>query len=195
LALLLASLPKVTRRVRGSAIRLIIRAAGGECGSGLQVERGFRVRRGFHEGIRIGRSVYIGKDVTIDCTHGGSLDIGANVTLTHGIFISCVESVSIGNDALIGEYSSIRDANHGIGPDELIRNQPLTSSPVNIGRDVWVGRGVAVLPGTSIGDGAVVGANAVVTRKVANGQIVAGVPARQIGLRSALPLRDDKAAA
>ena len=51
---------------------------------------------------------------------------------------------------------------------------------INIGREVWVGRGAAILAGVTIGDRATVGANAVVTRDVAPGAVVGGVPARPL---------------
>jgi acetyltransferase-like isoleucine patch superfamily enzyme len=43
-----------------------------------------------------------------------------------------------------------------------------------------LGSGVVVLGGVTIGEGAIVGAGAVVTRDVADGEVVAGVPARVI---------------
>ena len=81
---------------------------------------------------------------------------------------------------MIGEYTSIRDANHRFGPDIAPRNSGHDAAPISIGRNVWIGRGVTVLPGVVIGDGAVVGANAVVTRDVAAAAVVAGIPAREL---------------
>ena len=52
-----------------------------------------------------------------------------------------------------------------------------------IGDRVWIGYRAIVLPGVSIGEGAVVGAGAVVTKNVESYAIVAGNPAREIGLR------------
>lgn len=49
---------------------------------------------------------------------------------------------------------------------------------VHIGVRAHVGLGASVLPGIHIGDDAVVGAGAVVTRSVAPGAVVLGVPAR-----------------
>lgn len=73
---------------------------------------------------------------------------------------------------------------HGIGAGKLIRNQPNTVSPVFIGEDVWIAAGVKVLKGTTLENGSVVGAGAVVKGSVNAYDIVAGVPARKIGMRT-----------
>lgn len=52
-----------------------------------------------------------------------------------------------------------------------------------IGDDVWIGYGSLVMRGVTIGRGAIVAAHSVVTRNVPAFQVVAGVPARQIGVR------------
>ena len=87
-------------------------------------------------------------------------------------------SFTIGAGTMIGEYTSLRDANHRFGGDQAIRYSGHDAAPIRVGRNVWIGRGVMVLPGVTIGDGAVIGANAVVTRDVAPGAVVVGVPAR-----------------
>jgi len=48
---------------------------------------------------------------------------------------------------------------------------------------VWIGYRAIVLPGVTIGEGAVVGAGSVVTQDVPSFVIVAGNPARPIGVR------------
>jgi len=62
---------------------------------------------------------------------------------------------------------------------------PLQTSPIHIGRDVFVGARAFILPGVRVGDGAIVGACSVVTKDVAPSAIVAGNPAKVIGTRPA----------
>lgn len=52
--------------------------------------------------------------------------------------------------------------------------------PVKIGDKVWIGADVTILPGVSIGTGAIIAAGTVVTKDVAPGMIVGGIPARVI---------------
>jgi hypothetical protein len=52
---------------------------------------------------------------------------------------------------------------------------------IDIRDNVFIGYGAIVLPNVTIGPNAIVGAGAVVTKDVAQGDIVAGVPARPIG--------------
>ena len=49
-----------------------------------------------------------------------------------------------------------------------------------LGRNVWVGSNATILQGVTIGDNAVIAAGAVVTKDVAAGTVVGGVPARFI---------------
>lgn len=177
---LFAGFLRVRCILRGKVVRIAIIICGGRCGPGLRVERGLRIRQGLHKGICFGSNVYIGKDVTIDCPSGGRVEMGNGVTLTQGIFISAVQHVRIGDDSMIGEYSSLRDSNHGIAIGVPMVAQPLVVAGLDVGRDVWIGRGCAVLSGVHVGDGAVVGANAVVNKDVEEYAIVAGNPARLI---------------
>lgn len=52
--------------------------------------------------------------------------------------------------------------------------------PIRVGNNVYIGYETVILPGVTIDDNAVIGARSVVTRDVAAGSVVAGVPARVI---------------
>lgn len=55
-------------------------------------------------------------------------------------------------------------------------------APIHLKRYCYIGYRAIVLPGVTVGEHAIVGAGAVVSRDVPDGAVVAGVPARQIGI-------------
>jgi len=66
----------------------------------------------------------------------------------------------------------------------LVRDNPVATSPLEIGSDVWLGHHAVILAQVqSIGHGAVIGAGAIVARDVPPYAIVMGNPARVIGYR------------
>jgi acetyltransferase-like isoleucine patch superfamily enzyme len=134
--------------------------------------------------ITLGRGLYVYGAQHWETQCSGTLQIGDGVVLSRGVHLVAHAGVSIGEGSMIGEYASVRDANHrrGAGP---LRDSGHTRAAITIGRQVWIGRGAAVLAGVHIGDGAVVAANAVVTRDVPAGAVVGGVPARPLRLSTA----------
>jgi acetyltransferase-like isoleucine patch superfamily enzyme len=132
----------------------------------------------------MGESVVVQRNVTITCAPAGQLRLGDNVLIGQGCVIACgATALVVGDDSMIGEYSSIRNTDHGMARGTPIRMQPQTYAPIHVGSDVWIGRGCAVLAGVTIGDGAVIGANSVVTHDVEPYTIAVGAPARQVGVR------------
>ena len=130
--------------------------------------------------IEFGRNLYLYRDLYLETRHQGTIRIGDGVVLSRGVHLVAYDRIEIGEGCMIGEYASLRDANHRFGPGISPRHSGHEARPIRIGRKVWIGRGVTVLSGVRIGDGAVIGANAVVTRDVAASAVVAGVPARPL---------------
>ena len=60
------------------------------------------------------------------------------------------------------------------------------SADVNIGEDVWVGTRVTIQAGVTLGRGCIVAANALVTKPVPPYALVAGMPAKIIGVKFSL---------
>jgi len=137
--------------------------------------------------VDIGARCRLGRNVFFETSSAGHITLGRNVRVNMGTVIVSSTAVSISDDCLIGEYVSIRDADHGLEPGQVMRIQGQKSAPVIIGRDVWVGRGAVVLKGVTIGDGAVIGANSVVTKDVPAMTVVAGSPARPLRMRDGAP--------
>lgn len=130
--------------------------------------------------IRFGEHILLYPDLHLETQLDGSIEIGDNVVLSSGVHIVSMAKITIGPGTMIGEFSSVRDANHARQPDCIMREAGYTATPITIGSEVWIGRGAAILEGVSIGDGATVGANAVVTRDIPAGVTVVGVPARPV---------------
>lgn len=130
--------------------------------------------------VHVGKNSLIYPRVHLETQGTGEIEIGESVVISTGAHLVSMCQITIGRGTMIGEYSSIRDANHARVADIAMRAAGYTAEPIVIGNEVWIGRGVTVLQGVTIGDGATVGANAVVTRNVAAGATVGGVPARPL---------------
>ncbi|MEY2688433.1 MAG: hypothetical protein RL375_2631 [Pseudomonadota bacterium] len=127
--------------------------------------------------VRLGRGALIYPGVVLETQGAGRIEIGDDVVLSTGVHIVAFEHVSLGAGAMLGEYTSLRDANHRTSL-ESVRTSGHDAAPITVGRNVWIGRGACVLAGVRLGDHAIVAANAVVTRDVAAATLVGGVPAR-----------------
>lgn len=132
--------------------------------------------------VRLGRGLYLYPGQYWETRERGVLQIDDGVVLSRGVHLVAHAGVHIGAGTMIGEYASVRDANHRRdGP--CLREAGHDAGAITIGREVWIGRGATVLAGVHIGDHAVVAAGAVVTRDVPAGGVVGGVPARPLGAR------------
>lgn len=130
--------------------------------------------------IALGKNLFLYPGLYFETRDTGSITVGDGVVMSRGVHLVSYDEITIGEGTGIGEYTSIRDANHTRGDGSSVRTSGHQGHRISIGRNVWIGRGVTVLPGVTIGDNAVVGANAVVVRDVPAGCVVAGVPARPI---------------
>ncbi len=112
-------------------------------------------------------------------------DYGFNISLGHGVFLNfnCVildvVAVTIGDHTQIGPGVQILTADHPRDPE--VRKSGLENGrEIHIGKNVWIGGGAIILPGVTVGDDAIIAAGAVVTKDVAPGTTVAGVPAKPV---------------
>lgn len=113
-----------------------------------------------------------------------NLTIGRNSAITAYCQLNAGGGLVIGNDVLIGPGTYIWSQNHRFqDAGNLIREQGSERVAVTIEDDVWIAARCVILPGVRIATGTVVAAGAVVTRSTEPYTIVAGVPAKMIGLR------------
>ena len=88
--------------------------------------------------------------------------------------------VSIGNDCLIAYGTDIRNSDAHSILDATTRKRVNPAADVAIADHVWIGNNAQILKGTAIGPRAIVAAHSVVTKDVAAGALVGGLPARVI---------------
>lgn len=133
-----------------------------------------------------GRDIVVGAGTVIaaDVFIHGPVRLGCNVSINHGVTLDGGRAgIEIGDDTRIAARCTLFAFNHGMAAERLIREQPVTSRGIRIGRDVWLGAGVGVVDGVTIGDGAIIGMGAVVTKDIPPGVVAAGNPARVIRAR------------
>ena len=125
-------------------------------------------------GCRIGDDTKIGTFVEIQ----KNAEVGRRCKISSHTFIC--EGVTIEDDVFVGHgVMFINDRRpRATAGGQLQTEQDWTVVPTRIQRGASLGSGVTVLCGVTIGRDAMIGAGAVVTRDVAPGETVAGVPAR-----------------
>jgi UDP-2-acetamido-3-amino-2,3-dideoxy-glucuronate N-acetyltransferase len=126
-------------------------------------------------GCRIGDGTHIGPFVEIQ--RGAS--VGERCKIQSHTFVC--DGVEIGDEVFVGHgVMFVNDkfprATNEAG--ELAATDDWNLLPVRVRSGASLGSGAIVLGGVTIGERAVIGAGAVVTRDVAAGEVVAGVPAR-----------------
>jgi putative colanic acid biosynthesis acetyltransferase WcaF len=108
-----------------------------------------------------------------------NVEIGDWTALGEDVFVYSLGQVRIGSSVTLSYRSHVCAGSHDLNSLTL----PLLKPPVTIEDSVWVGTEAFIGPSVTIGQGAVVGARAVVVKNVESLNIVAGNPARVIGMR------------
>jgi len=160
------------------------------------------------EGIDFHKSVRLSDKTRIRCTDGGTIKFSEGTHVDFGAFIvartgqvligknsyigvcsviTALDSVTIGDNALIAEHVTIRDQDHNIHSGGLINQAGMTSSPIVIGENVWIGAKSTITQGVTIGSNSVIGANSVVTRDIPENVIAVGAPCRVLRPRDPIP--------
>jgi len=132
-----------------------------------------------------GGKCFMGANVVVErfceVTGGGvGITIGSNTFIGQGSIIVSKSCIKIGDNCLIAEQVTIRDQNHIVAPDILVRESGFEVRAIEIGDNVWIGAKACILAGVTIGSGSVIGAGSVVTKDIPSHSIAVGNPARVI---------------
>jgi acetyltransferase-like isoleucine patch superfamily enzyme len=128
-------------------------------------------------GCRIGDGTRIGPFVEIQrgAVIGTKCKIQSHTFVCDGVEIHDRVFVGHGTMFINDKFPSATNA-----AGELQGEADWTLLPTVVEQDATLGSGAVIMGGIRIGAGALVGAGAVVTRDVAPGEVVAGVPARAL---------------
>lgn len=130
-------------------------------------------------GCRVGAGTRIGAFVEIQ----RNAVIGANCKISSHSFIC--EGVTIEDGVFVGHGVMFTNDPYprALTPDGRLQGDAdWKVVPTKVRQGASIGSNATVLPGVTIGRGALVGAGAVVTSDVPDNAVVAGVPARIVGL-------------
>ena len=127
-------------------------------------------------GCRIGDDTKIGTFVEIQ----KNAVVGRRCKISSHTFIC--EGVTVEDDVFVGHGVMFINDRHprATADGKLQTEADWTVVPTVVKRGASIGSGAAILCGITIGERAMIGAGAVVTRDVAPGETVAGVPARRL---------------
>lgn len=113
-------------------------------------------------------SINIGDDcalagLTIICAEDdGGVQLEDNVSLSRGVQLYSRNKITIGEGTMIGNNTLMFDHDHNYKCAGGVRANKYISTPIVIGKNVWVGCNVTILRGSTIGDNCVIGAGAVI---------------------------------
>jgi acetyltransferase-like isoleucine patch superfamily enzyme len=140
-------------------------------------------------GVKLGNNVTIAKFSTLQCTGiiqelGVGIEIGDNSAIGAYSFLGGQGGIRIGQNVIMGPKVCIFSENHEFDQLEVpIRMQPTSRKGVVIEDNCWIGANATIVDGVTIHSGSVVAAGGVVTKDVASGLVVGGVPAKIIRTR------------
>ncbi|WP_222564833.1 acyltransferase [Novilysobacter antarcticus] len=122
------------------------------------------------------------------------LVIGDHTDLSHDVMFVVGREIRLGSHVQVAGGVSFRDSGgHPVDPGQRQAGAApdlADVKPVVVHDNVWIGTGVLVMPGTEIGEGSIVSAHAVVSGVIHPYTVVAGNPARRIGMLTPPPGRE-----
>lgn len=114
------------------------------------------------------------------------LEIGDHCDIGHEVSFVVGRGIRLGRHVQVASGVSFRDsAGHASDPAARLAGAPPDDEDVRaivVHDNVWIGADAMILPGVEIGEGSIVTARSIVSTAVAPYTVVAGSPARRVGV-------------
>lgn len=110
----------------------------------------------------------------------GSFTVGNNCAINQKCHLVTRGGITIGDNVSISSETCILTADHDLNSDSFSGR----TRQVIIHDFVFIGTRAMILPGATLGEGSAIAAGSVVTKDVPARSIVAGVPAKPVGVRT-----------
>ena len=114
--------------------------------------------------------INIRQNVEISATEG-EIKLEKNIFINRNTMIVAHNFITIGEGTTIGPNVLIYDHDHTFGKRKIENNEQFISSPIIIGKNVWIGAGAIILKGVKIGDNVVIAAGSIVTKDIEKNHI------------------------
>lgn len=111
--------------------------------------------------MRLERAIHTRRNVVIAAMNGGNITIGEKCFFNNGCMIVSKDRITIGERTSFGPNVVVYDHDHSTNRLEEA-DDCYKTSPVEIGKRVWIGANTVILRGTRIGDNCVIGAGSVI---------------------------------
>jgi acetyltransferase-like isoleucine patch superfamily enzyme len=157
-------------------------------GSGVIIDEGCQLdAQGCAAGeFRIGDGALISRGCIVS-GKDGPIAIGPQVNIGAGCVLYASTRLEIGAGTMIAALCYVGGGRYTTGAVDLpLAELKAARTGVEIGPECWIGAGAVIIDGVRLGASCVVGAGAVVTGSFEAGSIVAGVPAKVIGMRAGI---------
>lgn len=138
----------------------------------LRINSDVNIRIDSKSRMSLGKGVLINSRTVISSIDGGNLVIGEMVGVNCNSMIMCHESITIGDNTIMGPGVLIYDHDHDFNSTEGVKRNHYKTTPVSIGRNCWIGAGTIILRGSTIGDNCLIAAGSIIKGEIPTGSIV-----------------------
>ncbi|AKP66733.1 sugar O-acetyltransferase [Companilactobacillus ginsenosidimutans] len=116
---------------------------------------------------------------TFHCDYGFNIHSHGLAVINYNCSILDTSPVDIGAGAFIAPGVVLACSDHSLNGEERISGVG-TSSPIKLGKNVWIGANSVVLGDVTIGDNSVIGAGSVVNKDIPSNVVAVGSPCKVI---------------